>query len=165
MTRSALYLCRSTGSSDTRSSGSSASEPHHSLEGAEQRAGAAAAANTPREKAAAAAAAANAANAARLFRGRVITVVCLYMSTLINGMLRRTLGSAAPSLVAEGVMTHEELQEAYLLGYRSFALGKVLAAPLLVLLGNKPTLLLQLSALVVSALCFASPRTSARAKV
>ena len=127
-------------------------------EGAEQHGAGAPAPSIPEAQAAAAVAAAN---AGRLFRGRAITVLCLYMSTLITGLLRRTLGSAAPSLVSEGIMSHEQLQDTYLLGYRAFALGKLLAAPLLVLLGNTPTLMLQSS---VSSTGASAPSTSSEKK-
>ena len=96
---------------------------------------------------------------------RCTTIGCLYAAALLNGLARRSLGVAVPALLDGGVMSKEETEEITALGYRFYAVGKLLAAPLVLRLGNKGTLVLQLAMISSCCAAFVAPFASRRVQV
>ena len=101
----------------------------------------------------------------RLRVQRCTTIGCLYAAALLNGLARRSLGVAVPALLDGGVMSKEETEEITALGYRFYAVGKLLAAPLVLRLGNKGTLVLQLAMISSCCAAFVAPFASRRVQV
>ena len=89
-----------------------------------------------------------------LGRGRWVTLACLFGFTFLNGLMRRSYSSAAPSLVAEGLITEARADEIFMHGFDAFAVGKFLVVPATLLLGLKRSLLLQLTATLLTCLGF-----------
>ena len=83
----------------------------------------------------------------------VATLVLLFLFTFMNGLARRSLSSAGPSFVAEGLMTEKRADEIFLIGFEAFAVGKFLVVPMTLLLGFRRSLLAQIA---TSVACFAS---------
>ena len=81
------------------------------------------------------------------------TLALLFLFTFMNGLARRSLSSAGPSFVAEGLMTEKRADEIFLIGFEAFAVGKFLVVPMTLLLGFRRSLLAQIA---TSVACFAS---------
>ena len=81
----------------------------------------------------------------QLLRQRATTLACLFGFTFMNGLARRSLSSAGPSLVAEGVIDYPYIEHIFLVGFEVFAVGKMLAGFVLLLLGNVRALLAQVA--------------------
>ncbi|KAL1507584.1 hypothetical protein AB1Y20_007203 [Prymnesium parvum] len=94
----------------------------------------------------------------RLLRGRAAVLICLFAFTFFNGVARRSLSSAAPSLVAEGLLTEARAEFVFTQGFDAFAVGKLLVIPTLMFLGAKAALLVQAAAVTgcCAALCMAA---------
>lgn len=90
-----------------------------------------------------------------LLLGRCTVLACLFGFTFFNGVARRSLSSAGPSLVSEGMITEIRAEDVFSLGFDAFALGKLLVLPTLLLLGEKSALLLQVAAVTLSCLALA----------
>ena len=90
----------------------------------------------------------------RLRRGRVGVFVCLYLFALLNGLARRSLSSAAPSLVQLGHVNKAQLDQLFSMGYEAFALGKFLVAPVLLALGPKRAAMLQITVIILASSAF-----------
>lgn len=82
-------------------------------------------------------------------RQLVVQLVCLYIAALVNGLNRRALGCSAPLLEHDKAFTLTELDALSFAGYRSFALGRACAGPLVLKVGSKMALLLQLLVMTV----------------
>ena len=74
----------------------------------------------------------------------------LYATSLLNGLNRRALGCSSPLLEEDGQFTMTELDDMSFNGYRAFAFGRACAGPLVIKVGSKNALLLQL---VVMGIC------------
>ena len=81
----------------------------------------------------------------RLLSQRAVTLACLFGFTFMNGLARRSLSSAGPSMVAEGVIGYPYIEHVFLVGFEVFAVGKMLAGFVLLLLGNVRALLMQVA--------------------
>jgi len=90
----------------------------------------------------------------RLRRGRIGVFICLYLFGLLNGLARRALSSAAPSLVELGLAKKERLDELFSMGYGAFALGKFLVAPVMLALGPKRAAMFQIAVISAASAAF-----------
>lgn len=90
----------------------------------------------------------------RLRRGRIGVFGCLYLFALLNGLARRSLSSAAPSLVELGYLDKARLDQLFAMGSEAFALGKFLVAPVLLALGPRLAAMLQIGVLVLASSAF-----------
>ena len=95
---------------------------------------------------------------------RCTTIGCLYAAALLNGLAALARRGGA-GLLDGGVMSKEETEEITALGYRFYAVGKLLAAPLVLRLGNKGTLVLQLAMISSCCAAFVAPFASRRVQV
>jgi len=82
--------------------------------------------------------------------GRAKVLCCLFAFTFLNGLARRSLSSAAPSMVAEGLVTVKRADEIFMVGFEAFAVGKFLVVLMTIALGLRRSLLVQLFMLTVS---------------
>ena len=80
-----------------------------------------------------------------VYAGRAATLGLLIGFTFMNGVARRSLSSAGPSMVAEQLLTIPRADHIFMLGFEAFAIGKLLVVPTTLLLGVRRALLLQLS--------------------
>ena len=83
--------------------------------------------------------------------GRLVTLVLLIGFTFMNGVARRSLSSAGPSMVERGFLTVKRADQIFMVGFEAFAAGKLLVVPTTLLLGIRRSLLLQLA--VMAACC------------
>jgi hypothetical protein len=90
----------------------------------------------------------------RLRRGRIGVFGCLYLFALLNGLARRSLSSAAPSLVELGHLDKARLDQLSSMGWEAFALGKLLVAPVLLALGPRMAAMLQIGIIVLASSAF-----------
>ena len=79
-----------------------------------------------------------------LRRGRMATLVMLICFTFMNGVARRMLSSAAPSMVDNGLLTVARADQIFMVGFEAFAIGKLLVVPTTLLLGTRRSVLVQL---------------------
>ena len=82
--------------------------------------------------------------------GSGLVIALLYSAGLFNGLARRTFSCASPVLEGEGWLTKPDIEGIHMFGYQSFALGRIFAAPIILRLGSKRALLLQLVVLALS---------------
>lgn len=85
-----------------------------------------------------------------LRRGRLTTLLLLIGFTFMNGVARRSLSSAAPSLVESGLLTVGATDSIFMVGFEAFAMGKLLVVPTTLLLGVRRSLLLQLAVMTLA---------------
>ena len=85
-----------------------------------------------------------------LSRGRATVLGCLFAYTFLNGLARRSLSSAGPSMVAEGLITEKRADEIFSVGFEAFAVGKFLVVASTIVLGVRRSLLLQLLMMTLS---------------
>ena len=83
----------------------------------------------------------------QLARRRGAVLATLFLFTFMNGVARRSLSSAAPSMVADGLSSVPQIEAIFMTGFEAFAVGKFLVVPTLLLLGVRRALLLQVSAM------------------
>jgi hypothetical protein len=82
--------------------------------------------------------------------GRAVTLVLLVSFAFLNGVARRSLSSSGPSLVDAGLLTEKRIDAIFSCGFEAFAIGKGLVVPILLLLGPRRSMLLQLCVLTLS---------------
>jgi len=85
-----------------------------------------------------------------LFLARCRTLLLLFGFTFMNGLARRSLSSSAPSLVAEGIVSHPRVEDIFMIGFEVFCVGKLLAVPVLLFLKPRLGLLLHLPTLTLT---------------
>lgn len=85
----------------------------------------------------------------RLFVGRLRMLALLFGFTFMNGLARRSLSSAGPSFVAEGLMTEKRANEIFMIGFEAFAVGKFLVVPMTLLFGLRRSMLIQTAACAI----------------
>jgi len=85
-----------------------------------------------------------------LLLARCRTLLLLFGFTFMNGLARRSLSSSAPSLVAEGIVSHPRVEDIFMIGFEVFCVGKLLAVPVLLFLKPRLGLLLHLPTLTLT---------------
>ena len=60
---------------------------------------------------------------------RLRVLGCLFAFAFMNGLARRSLSSAGPSMVAEGLVSVARINQIFDVGFVAFALGKFLVVP------------------------------------
>lgn len=81
----------------------------------------------------------------RLLVGRWRMLALLFGFTFMNGLARRSLSSAGPSFVAEGLMTEKRANEIFMIGFEAFAVGKFSVVPMTLLFGLRRSMLIQIA--------------------
>ena len=71
----------------------------------------------------------------RLLAGRCRVLTILLSFTFLNGLARRSLSSAAPSMVDAGLVSEDRIQAIFVTGFEAFAVGKFAVVPATLLLG------------------------------
>mmetsp|Transcript_4198 Transcript_4198/g.10900 ORF Transcript_4198/g.10900 Transcript_4198/m.10900 type:complete len:736 (+) Transcript_4198:97-2304(+) len=89
-----------------------------------------------------------------LTMGRIAVLFCLFGFTFMNGLARRSLSSAAPSMVAEGLLTSHRADEIFMTGFQAFAVGKFLVVFATLWIGLRRSLLLQLFMMAASCVAY-----------
>jgi hypothetical protein len=88
--------------------------------------------------------------------GRAIVLSCLFFFTFFNGVARRSLSSATPSLLAEGLLTVEQAKEVVRVGLYANPLGKFINLVLTIGVGLRPrrSILLQMTMMMSSCVAY-----------
>jgi len=88
--------------------------------------------------------------------GRAIVLSCLFFFTFFNGVARRSLSSATPSLLAEGLLTEEQAKEIFRVGLYANPLGKFINLVLTIGVGLRPrcSILLQMTIMMSSCVAY-----------
>lgn len=93
-------------------------------------------------------------HARALRNGRTYVLGCLLSFTFLNGLARRSLSSAGPSMVAEGLLSVDRANEIFMVGFDAFCIGKLLVLPSTILLGVHSSLLLQLAMMALACVAY-----------